>query len=36
MLIGSVMIFYFVTRAAGGISAVGELRLNPEKDFLLT
>lgn len=34
MLIGSVMIFYFVTRAAGGISAVGELRLNPEKDFL--
>ena len=34
MLIGSVMIFCFVTRAAGGISAVGELRFNPEKDFL--
>ena len=34
MLLGSVIIFYFVTRAAGGILAIGEIRAIPEKQFL--
>ena len=34
MLVGSVIIFYFVTRAAGGILAIGEIRAIPEKQFL--
>lgn len=34
MLLGSVMMFYFVTRAAGGVSAITELKADPEKSFL--
>ena len=34
MLLGSVVIFYFVTRAAGGVGAIGALRTSPEKEFL--
>ena len=34
MLLGSMMMFYFVTRAAGGVSAITELKADPEKSFL--
>ena len=34
MLLGSVMIFYFVTRAAGGIGVITEFRSLPDKAFL--
>jgi SSS family transporter len=34
MLLGSVVIFYFVTRAAGGVEAIGTLRTIPDKAFL--
>ncbi len=34
MLLGSVTIFYFVTRAAGGVDALGALAEMPDKDFL--
>ncbi len=34
MLIGSVVIFFFVTRAAGGVGAITELQAMPGKSFL--
>ena len=34
MLIGAMTIFYFVTRAAGGITSVSQLTDMPEKDYL--
>ena len=34
MLIGSVVIFFFVTRAAGGVRAITELQAMPDKSFL--
>ena len=34
MLIGSVVIFFFVTRAAGGVGAITELQAMPDKSFL--
>ena len=34
MLLGAMTIFYFVTRAAGGISAVGQLMERPSKQHL--
>ena len=34
MLLGSVLIFYFVTRAAGGVGVITELRSLPDKAFL--
>ena len=34
MLIGGVTIFYFVTKAAGGVTAVSQLTQMPDKQFL--
>ena len=34
MLLGSMVIFYFVTRAAGGVGVITELRSLPDKAFL--
>ena len=34
MLLGSVVIFYFVTQAAGGVTSISALRAIPEKQFL--
>jgi SSS family transporter len=34
MMIGAVTIFYFVTSAAGGVTALADLRRMPTKDFL--
>ena len=34
MLIGAVTIFYFVTKAAGGVTAVSQLTQMPDKQFL--
>ncbi|MEM7000212.1 MAG: hypothetical protein AAF529_05455 [Pseudomonadota bacterium] len=34
MLCGSVLIFFFVTRAAGGVGAIGELATMPDKEFI--
>ena len=34
MLLGSVVIFYFVTRAAGGVTSIATLSALPEKQFL--
>ena len=34
MLIGAVTIFYFVTKAAGGVTSVGQLTDMPEKEYL--
>ena len=34
MLLGSVVIFYFVTRAAGGLTSIATLSALPEKQFL--
>ena len=34
MMIGAVLIFYFVTSAAGGIGAIAELSVMPDKQFL--
>ncbi|MEM7099521.1 MAG: sodium/solute symporter [Pseudomonadota bacterium] len=34
MLVGSVLMFYFVTQAAGGVGAMGELSQRPDKDWL--
>ena len=34
MLLGSVVIFYFVTRAAGGVTSIATLNALPDKQFL--
>ncbi len=34
MLLGSLVIFFFVTRAAGGVGAITELKAMPNKSFL--
>ena len=34
MLLGSVVIFFFVTKAAGGVGAISELKAMPDKSFL--
>ena len=34
MMIGAVLIFYFVTSAAGGIGAIADLSVMPDKQFL--
>ncbi|GIR70662.1 MAG: hypothetical protein CM15mP74_19130 [Halieaceae bacterium] len=34
MLLGSAVIFYFVTQAAGGVTSISALRAIPEKQFL--
>ena len=34
MVIGAIMLFYFVTRAAGGVGAISELPKQPEKSHL--
>ena len=34
MIIGAIMIFYFVTQAAGGVSSIAQLSEMPEKSFL--
>ena len=34
MLLGSIVIFYFVTRAAGGVTSIATLSALPEKQFL--
>lgn len=34
MIFGAVLIFYFVTRAAGGVDAVTTLATNPDKQFV--
>ena len=34
MLFGSVLMFYFVTQAAGGVTALGALSEQPDKEFL--
>ena len=34
MLLGSVVIFYFVTRAAGGVTSIATLNTLPDKQFL--
>ena len=34
MVIGAVLLFYFVTEAAGGVGAIGELASQPDKSYL--
>ena len=34
MVIGAVLLFYFVTEAAGGVAAIGELASQPDKSYL--
>lgn len=34
MMVGAVLIFYFVTRAAGGVDAIGQLSTMPDKEFI--
>ena len=34
MVIGAIMLFYFVTQAAGGVGAISELTKRPEKSYL--
>jgi len=34
MLLGSIVIFYFVTRAAGGVTSIATLSASPDKQFL--
>ena len=34
MMIGAVLIFYFVTRAAGGVGAISQLSVMPDKQFI--
>jgi Na+/proline symporter len=34
MMIGAVLIFYFVTRAAGGVGAISQLSAMPDKQFI--